>query len=790
MPNRLLVPLLLLVIGLSLSARTATKVAWEGEIEQIVNAGNMRFGAAMVDDPQASGGKVLRIPYQKGTSSYSVQMYTPAVTLQGRCQFVFTMRGEGMLPISDPVSIYVIAHDNKTGNWAHNHQYNVYGINLKPTGYTSIPLVLDTALTPTGYRGCASLFTWQVRTENIAPALYVDRVEIRTEIVDSPRITEVFPLKVRCSPRDTAGVKVTIANPTERDVALTMVGEELSGLTTRRKVFTQPITLKAGETKESTAEWKLGPEEYGREIAVSLLEADKVVDTASGLFTVSKTPLWLSAQNGTDTGATDPRNQGLGYSFYVEPTTAQDSWRSIKMFKRLSPGMENFEFFSWSGGDIADLAPREDPFPSNEGRMAVRSKLLIQQQNKMFTSVGMWPVTYVNGTVWADAGYQLFVKHPEWFQYDSNGEVANYSMKDREIFRHKDDVDFDVNTYGHIHFQGTLNHALPAVQEYMARQFIASAREMGFKGLRFDVCNMGIGPGTRDFYGKEIVTTAAEGDKATAAALRRMKELVRKEIPDFTFGYNYCSPEENDETPLTLKEKAEGGGWMLDELSCVYQEKSSPFHFWAAFGPRMVSWGNTINKLGGIYNPFDFRRGGPNFNVDRIYSSIFRLIAGGRSPFCASYFNSRLPSGDYARFATRYSEFFFGRDRELIPKIKDEVTVKAAADVWWKEYAYWNRDSAGRRQLQVNLINPPKSPEVEENPRSELLPPVRNIEVTAAPVGGKAPTAAYLLSAEPAEPYEEAKVTLTPLTLTPQAGGGASVTVPSVIFWKMVVFQY
>ncbi|HEY3418336.1 MAG TPA: hypothetical protein VGM23_15785, partial [Armatimonadota bacterium] len=495
--------LLFLVLVLPCSVQAATKVVWAGEIEQVISGGALRNGAAIVDDPQASGGKALRIPFQKGTSGWSAQLFTPAVTLQGRCRYVFTMRAEGMLPISDPLSVNIMAHDQKTGAVAQAHQYSVYGINLKPTGYTAVSLALDTTLTPTVYRGADALFAWQVTTADIAPVMYVDRVEIRTEVLDAPTITEVFPLKVRYAPRDTAGVKVTIGNPTDRDAAVTLVGEELSGLIARRKAFTQPITLKAGETKEITAEWKLGPEEYGREIVVSLLAGDKVIDTASELFTVTKTPFWLSVANALDAGANDPRNDGLGdNSFYVEPSTGQESWRTIKMFKRLSPGRENFEFFSWSGGDIADLAPQQDPFPSCEGRMSIRSRILIQQQNAMLKSVGLWPVSYVNGTVWADAGYQLFVRHPEWFQYDSNGEVSNYSMHDREVFKHKDDIDFDPYTYPHIHFQAVLNHSLPVVQEFVARQFIQSGKEMGFKGVRFDVCNMTVTPGPRDFFGK------------------------------------------------------------------------------------------------------------------------------------------------------------------------------------------------------------------------------------------------------------------------------------------------
>ena len=201
----------------------------------------------------------------------------------------------------------------------------------------------------------------------------------------------------------------------------------------------------------------------------------------------------------------------------------------------------------------------------------------------------------------------------------------------------------------------------------------------------------------------------------------------------------------------------------------------------------MTSWGDQINRWGGIYNPFDFNRGGSRDVVDNIYSTIFRLIGGGRFN---CYYNSRFPSGNPGRFATRYSEFFFGHQRTWLPEIHGEVDVHATAPLWWKDMVYWNRDADGHRQLLINLVNPPLVAEVEENPRSEIRPPVRNSEVICAPADGKSPQAAYLLTAEPMEPSDETAINMIKLPMKALDGGKVSVTVPSVIFWKMLVFQY
>ena len=440
-------------------------------------------------------------------------------------------------------------------------------------------------------------------------------------------------------------------------------------------------------------------------------------------------------------------------------------------------------------GDISDLAPAEDLFPGGEGRLVYRSRQTIIQQNHLLRSVGMWPVCYVNGTCWADSGYKLFQQHPEWFLYDAAGEVAGYEMDGREAYRRKDDADFDPKSYKHIFFQACLNHALPAVQEYVARQFVRCGREMGFAGVRLDVRYLEVYPGERSFDGREIAATYPAADRISAAAVRRVKALVHKELPDFTFGYNYASPEEVKDMLGTFQERCAGGAWMLDEIPCSYQEKSSPYHVWRAYVRRMMSWGDQVNKWGGVYNPYDFKRGSMPYPVDLIYSAIFRIICGGRN-YGGWYNNSRLPIGDLGAFTTRFSEFLHSTSREWIADVREELDVRSAAPLWWRDMCFWTCTADGRRCLQVNLVNPPLAAEVMENPRSEINPPVRDITVTCAPSQGRKPSAAYLLMSEPVEPTGLNEVRAVKLDLRDAGDGKAAVTVPSVLFWKMVVFEF
>ncbi len=784
MSRRLPLVLCSLVLLASVAAAAPPQMVWSEEAEKLANPGNLARGATVVDDPAASGGQAVRIPWVSPSPGWNFLFSAPRMEMKGQVLFTFYLRAENLPPLTPGLQIMLVAHDKVTGQWAFNRDTRVYGINLHPEGYTPITLALDAPWVSDTY-GPELIFRWDTPPGDVQPVMYLDKAEIAVPTFEAPVITELLPDRVRYRPGEKVTVLTTVANPLPEAVEFTLVGEEKWGLTQSRQIFTQKATLEPGRQQEIAAGYQLGPEEYGREIVVSLQVNGREMSRARQFFGVSRLPLWVAAANGQDRSF-NPTNSGM-HSFYVSPASGHDSWRGVQYFRRLR--RVYFEFFSWSPGDISDQAPQEEVFAGGEGRLTYRSKQTIIQQNEMFRSVGIWPVSYVNGTAWADSGYRLFQQHPEWFLYDANGEVGGYEMDGREKYRRIHDFDFDPNTYTHIFFQGVLNHSLPAVQQFIAKQYIAAGKEMGFSGIRMDVRYMEVYPGERDYTGQEVAKTYPEADRISAAAVKNVKAMVRKEIPDFTFGYNYASPEEVKDMMETFKERCEGGAWMLDEIPCTYQSKTSPYHLWATYVRRMTSWGDQVRKFGGVYNPYDFNRGAMDYQIDLIYSAIFRIICGGRD-YTGWYYNTRQPVGDLGAFCNRFSEYLYSTNLDWISEVKNELTVSSRSEVWWKDMCYWNKSTDGKRQLIVHLVNPPRSPEVNENPLSLINPPVRNVEVTCAPQGGARPTAAYLLMSEPFEPTDLNEVQLVKLDLREAGGNRVAVTVPSVLFWKTVVFQW
>ena len=61
----------------ALASAAAPKVVWSEEAEKFATPGGMRFGAAVADDPAASGGKAVRIPCQSGSNGWSMVFSPP-----------------------------------------------------------------------------------------------------------------------------------------------------------------------------------------------------------------------------------------------------------------------------------------------------------------------------------------------------------------------------------------------------------------------------------------------------------------------------------------------------------------------------------------------------------------------------------------------------------------------------------------------------------------------------------------------------------------------------------------
>jgi hypothetical protein len=655
----------------------------------------MHFGAAVVDDPTASGGKALCIPYQAGSNGWSAVFSAPRMEMRGQVLFTFWLRAENLPPLTPGLALTLVAHDNTTGQWAHHRETRVYGVNLQSQGYTPITLALDMPWSSDSY-GPEVILQWDAPPKGVAPVMYLDKAELPFQCsIPRARSRRENPVQARGA-RDGAHF---LGQSHHAPVEATLVGEA-----SRRRdapgVFARASVLPGREATDLLH--LLGPEEYGREIRVRLLAGDQEVACARDFFAVSKLPLWVAGGTSGDRSYR-AENNGAG-SFYVGPASGQDSWRGVHYWKKMR--RVYFEFFSWAPGDISDLSPTDDLFPGGEGRLTYRSRQTILLQNRMFQSVGIWPVSYVNGTCWAESGYKLFQQHPEWFLYDSNGEIGGYEMDGREMYRRKDDANFDPQTtYNHIFFQACLNHSLPAVQEYVARQFINCGKMMGFSGVRLDVRYLEVYPGERGSTVRKWPPPIRRGPHR-AAAVKRIKALVQ----------GTARLRSATTTPLPKRSRTcrrpstsgAWGAWMLDELPARTRKKP-PYHLeyvrrMCPGAIRSTSWAASTTPMISIAGAWST----PSISSTRPFSA-----SSAADGITVAGITTRAAGRRQRRFTTRFSEYCRPRI-DWIAELKGEVDVNARSAVV-AGHVLLDPASDGVA-LQVNSSTRPRLPGHGESP--------------------------------------------------------------------------
>ena len=123
-----------------------------------------------------------------------------------------------------------------------------------------------------------------------------------------------------------------------------------------------------------------------------------------------------------------------------------------------------------------------------------------------------------------------------------------------------------------------------------------------------------------------------------------------------------------------------------------------------------------------------------------------------------------------------------GFDSELADEVLSAagIEVESEAPVWWEETVYRRPRPDGREQFIVHLINPPAQAKVD--PKMNTAPEVQqNIAVSMPVPDGSKLTSAWVLSPDPD--------THGSLLKSSGSEGRATVTVPELAYWDVIVFE-
>jgi uncharacterized membrane protein len=543
--------------------------------------------------------------------------------------------------------------------------------------------------------------------------------------------------------------------------AYTLTVLEVRELAERRPVFTQDVELTA-EPRAVAFSYVLGPEEFGRALVALLLPRG--------------TPLPVAAADAFDPELAFPgcawETFGVSRNVYRVGITGSGAGHdrsrltaegAAKIMQANKAAYANyFECFAWAPCDYSNLAPETEFFWSGQTQYpgsisGVRN--LLSEAHK----VGVKGITYGKACAGGIEGFKTFQRHPDYFQTSITGigtEAMGTFMLEVML----------ANEYGGWQDWQSIwcNWENEATVDFGADAIIAAVRMFGWDGVRWD----------GHFLGK----------------MARFKERMNAAVPGFVHGYNIAFANPGSELFLPsapvddFHECARDHGLMMDESVRDYSHTNFSYGRPEVFYQAICREADYMKRIGGLplFITFDMAS-----QLDRTYNVLMGLAGGQRYTYITS--PAEFTYGNLTKWLTRFSAFVWD-DTRRVKAPADWITVTAAplADVektadgaeryplLWQE-SCWLRDVApGRRQLLVNLVNPPHYPAFA----NRVQPPARTrtdvrIEIKVPP-----------------------GVTLAPLAhLSPDLPGGAEalaggvdngvcrVTLPRVGSWSIVAFD-
>ncbi len=584
--------------------------------------------------------------------------------------------------------------------------------------------------------------------------LYVafDRIEIKRIADLSAMVTRLWVDKIHYLPG--AEVKGEVeARPVGKagDFALALF--EICELDQINKIFEQDVNL-TNDTAKFAFSYKLSDVEFGREILATLrpkgqeikIDAALLCDEARN-FPGSMAEFFGVSSNVYRVGIT-----GRVGAHDTQTITKEQVIKQVDEAKAMYANY--FEKFAWAPCDYSDLAPEKEKFWSGQTQYPgskTNLKFIIDESHKR----GIKAITYGKACAGGIAGFRTFRRHPEFFVrsiWGIGSEAMGTFLLEQMI----------AEDYGRWQDWQSIwcNMEEPCV-DFGADAIIEGSKMFGWDGVRWD----------GHFIGK----------------MARFKERVNKALPGYIHGYNIAFA--NPGSPLFLPsapvedfhECAKDHGMMMDESVRDYSHSNFSYGRPEIFYQAICREADYMKRIGGLplYITFDM-----STNLDTSYNCIMGLSGGQRYTYLTS--PGQWPFGELTRFLTRYSGFVWDDTRRIKePENFIEVSVPGMAKdekfpLLWKE-SCWLRDIApNRKQVLVNIVNPPQYPAFCDRMQNPSVAR-KNVSVSlAVPQGAKVDRVAHL------SPDMVKGHAILPQKST---GGKSSVELHCVKTWSIVAFE-
>ncbi len=546
------------------------------------------------------------------------------------------------------------------------------------------------------------------------------------------QVTKVETDKIVDKPGDKGAASAVITNAGAAPVTAKLTVEVLTGLDSRRPVYTGTLELAPGASQPWSGAFDTAGLYWGAELRVSARVGDGPEATGRATF--------AAADNFWETSIAS----GMMFSHdYIKLPDAERFTQNMK-----DNGYTIFESGFWAPDEFGDFTPDQDTFFGGQGcypGSVTGTRNVINEAHKR----GIASTVYSN--LWGGDGwesYEMMRKHPDWFS--PWGGACSDQMENWHLM-------FKYKVLMHVWPYTCVNLTLPETLAVHATELVNSHRTIGWDGVRYD---------SYDAEGEWNIT-----------ATDKVRKLVEKEEPNYRWGYNSSVP--SGATPHNLEVMCRGGQLVMEEGARHIGQLGGGSL--AEYADRLAGFRDKVwlhaGQLAVCYDAPSALHGG---NVlDSIYINAALLACG-----CHPYYSCmEREFGNFPGFALRYSAILW--DNHLQPLKMPEAVISIGGDpklIEWKRLARRLDLGGDRHRLIVHLLNPPAVDHTEQNPALKTTPPLRNLPVTVNLPPGAHATGGWALDAIPTPRH-------TVLSPTAQ-GDRVTLTVPEVRFWTVVVLEY
>jgi hypothetical protein len=509
--------------------------------------------------------------------------------------------------------------------------------------------------------------------------LAVDRIEIRPVRNADAVVTAVELDKVHYFPDETVRGTATLVSP--RGGEYRALVELVTEVDDTRTVSAQAVTLAPGKPFTLPFECVLdGTTEMGHEFCVRLLEGDREIHAGRQFAGVSGN-VYRVGITGGNCGANTQT---------IKPEQIAEVMRSNK--QRYA---NYYERFAWAPCDYSDMTPDTELFWSGQTQYP-GSITGLKGEIDAAHRLGIKAITYGKSCGASFFGAETYRRFPDLFQhspdYGTGSEAfSTFYLERMARGEYVIDAGPDVSSMWQ-HWASFWVKSTPEAVDFSARETIASAKMLGWDGVRWDGHFAGLMP--------------------------RFVKQVNAELPRFVHGYNAAFANAGGTVftptppPDDFHQIAAGHGMVMDESVRDWSHTNFSSGLMRPYWEAIAREADYVKRIGGLplIITFDIASG-----LDTTLDVLFAVACGQRYTYLTAP-PSDFAFGSLPRFLTRYSAFVWDDTARVAEPEKfirvasgdaENAKTKQAASPWWQEATWVRRLANGRQQLLVNLINPP-----------------------------------------------------------------------------------